>query len=236
MRKGPASFCAVLAALAAASPAQAHLRNYLVNYGYYTLEKGRVEVEAYTDYRRTDSGDPDTGLFLHQTEVAYGFTDRLTLGAYGVFLENTGFTAGKAVARYRFAEKGRWPVDTGVYFEVIKANGTKSANEVELKALFSKDFGALNTVANVLLGFEEEIEPSGEKEWEVEPALTLGAAYPMGRVTPGIELLLAEDKSQVIPGLYIDLLPEIRLNLGVGVGLEKKTDDYQLKSILEVEF
>lgn len=56
------------------------------------------------------------------------------------------------------------------------------------------------------------------------------------RVTPGIEFFLAENKSRVTPGLYIDLLPDVRLNAGAGIGLKKKADNLQLKTILEVEF
>lgn len=217
-------------------PACAHLRNYLVNYGWYTLEKGRVEMELWTDYRRPDVGDSKADFWAHQTELEFGVTDRYSLGLYGVFVEGVGYTAAKLENRYRFGHKGEWPVDLAGYLEFKKANGDKNEDEIEGKLILSKDVGNLNLVANPILAYEREEEPSGEKEWELEKALALGAAYPLGKVTPGLELFLAKEKTQVIPGLYIDIIPNVRLNLGVAFGSGEEANDVEYKSILELEF
>lgn len=238
MRLKPLLFlsCLALSSLCAL-PAQAHLRNYLVNYGYYTLPKGRAEVELWTDYHRPKTSLSSADYWSHQTEVEYGVTDRYTLGLYAVFVEPLGYTAFKMENRYRFAELGEWPVDTAAYLELKKANHRDDENEVEAKLILNKDFDNLNLVANGVLEYEEEIEPNGEKEWELEPPFfTLGAAYPLGRVTPGLEAVVKPSASQLIPGLYIDITPDIRLNLGVAFGLGDKAEDQVLKSVLELEF
>ena len=227
---------AALAFAAALCPVygRAHKRDFLDTYGYYTLERGGVELELFTDLRVPDSG---RNRWFHQSEVEYGVTDRYTLGVYGVFVDGQGFTAWKLENKYRLSQPGQWPVDTTLYLEYKDANGAKDQNEIEAKAILSKDFGKWNLTANPILEFEQEEEPNGEKEWEAEPALALGTAYRTGgRLTPGIELLLAKRKTRLTPGLYIDILPEIRLNLGVGIGLEKPADDMQFKSLLELEF
>lgn len=212
----------------------AHLRNYLDTYGYDTLEKGHTEMELWTDRRNPDSG---RSFWFHQTEVEYGVTDRYSLGLYGVFVDGQGFSAFKAENRYRLAEHGEGPVDTALYLEFKKANGNKDADEIEGKVILSKDIGAWNFTVNPILELERETEAGGEKEWETETALAVGTAYKTeGRVTPGVELFLAEHKSRITPGVYIDVLPEIRLNVGAGIGLEKQADDVRFKSILEIEF
>jgi hypothetical protein len=88
------------------------------------------------------------------------------------------------------------------------------------------------------LEIEREEEASGEKEAEAKAALALGTCYHglWKRVTPGVELFLKEKESRITPGLYIDILPDVRLNVGAGIGLEKQADNLQLKTILELEF
>ncbi|MBI4370359.1 MAG: hypothetical protein HY547_09040 [Elusimicrobia bacterium] len=214
--------------------AEAHLRNYLETYGYSTLETGRFELELWSDRRNPDSG---SSYWFHQTEVEYGVTDRYTVGLYGVFRDGQGFAALKIENRYRLSRPGQWPLDTALYLEFKDANGSKDDDEIEGKVIMSKDIGAVNYTANAILGFEREVKSGGGEEWEALPSLALAAAYGRGsRVTPGIELVLNEEKSRVIPGLYIDLAPEVRLNLGLSLGLQAKADDWQLKSILEIEF
>ena len=113
----------------------------------------------------------------------------------------------------------------------------KEEDEIEAKLIASKDMGPWNVTANPLVEIERETKPTGEKEWESKPGLAVGAAYQTGgRVTPGLELLLLEDESRITPGLYIDIVPGVRLNLGVGFGLEKAADDARFKSLLELEF
>ncbi|MEK6542943.1 MAG: hypothetical protein AABZ44_00690 [Elusimicrobiota bacterium] len=228
----PSKTLLLLAALALAVPAAAHKRNYLDTYGYYTSEKGAWETEFWTDLRNPDVGDD---YWYHQTEVEYGVTDRYTLGVYGVFIDGRGFSALKVENRYRLSEPKQWPVDTALYLEFKDANGHKEQDEIEGKLILSKDIGRWNLTGNGIFELEREVTASGS-EWELEPAIAVGAAYTSGNaINPGIELYSAEHKSRLTPGLYIDLLPEVRLNVGVGLGLEDQADDYIVKSILEIE-
>lgn len=213
----------------------AHVRDYLDTYSPATLERGRAEVELWTDRRNPDNGD---GYWVHQTEVEYGVTDRYTLGLYGVFVDGQGFSAVKVENRYRPVVPASWPLKTAFYLEFQKANGRKENNEIEGKVLLAKDWGRWNLTVNPILELEESREANGDTSWELESALAVGTCVRRywKNVTPGVELFLAEKASRITPGLYIDLASGIRLNLGVGLGLEKQADDAQLKSILEIEF
>ena len=140
------SLCATITLLVLASTAaSAHLRDYLVTYGYWTLPQGQVEVEIWNDFRDTDSGET---LFVHQTEVEYGITDRFTLGVYGVF-EKKGagameYAKTKFEGRYRLAEPGRLLMDPALYFK-YKAGANGCSDGVETKLLLSKDLPPIAT-------------------------------------------------------------------------------------------
>lgn len=215
--------------------AQAHLRDYLDTYGPYTLEKGRMEMEFWADLRDPDGGDR---FWVHQTEVEFGVTDRYTVGVYGVFVDGQGLSAGKVENRFRPVLPRAWPFETAFYLELQKANGDKEQNEVEGKVLLAKNWGPVNVTANPILELEEKVDVNGDKSWELESALALGTCYRKfwKKVTPGVEVLFAEKKSRLTPGLYIDVARDVRFNVGVGLGLEKPADNAQIKTILEIEF
>ncbi len=216
------------------SNVHAHLRNFLDTYGYDTLKKNHSEMEIHTDLNDPDDGDR---YWYNQTEVEYGWTDRYTMGIYGVFIDGKGFSALKIENRYRLAEKGQWPVDTALYFEIKDANDHKDQDEFEAKVILEKNIDKWNIAVNPIIEWEREIKANGDTEWEAESGLAAGVAYKLGGVvTPGVEVFFAENKSRITPGLYIDILPEVRFNIGVGLGLESKADDAQIKTILEIEF
>ena len=156
------AFAANCAALALSASAFGNPHPLPFSYPYQTLPKGKVEVEEIADLipmrvaREQADGTRDAVTAVRselQTEVELGVTDRLELGLYFDFKQ--GATAGtpalrfgglKQRLRYRFAEEGDWPVDTGVYFELAEYY-----NEVEIeeKLLLSKRFGYLTAVCNL---------------------------------------------------------------------------------------
>jgi hypothetical protein len=230
--RGTAAFF-LMAVLPAAG--RAHVRNYLDTYGYETLAKGHSELEIHTDLNDPDGGDR---YWYNQTEAEYGVTSRWTTALYGVFVDGLGFTAAKWENRYRLGEKGKGPVDVALYGELKKANGHKDEDEIEAKVILAKDWGRVNLAVNPILELEREVKANGEDEWELESGLAAGVSYHRlwGAVTPGVEILLKEKQSRLTPGLYIDLMPNVRFNVGVGIGLEPQADDAQLKTLLEIEF
>ena len=157
------------------------------SYPYQTLPKGKVEVEEIADLvpmrvaREKDDGTRDavTALrFQLQTELELGVTDRLELALYFSFHQSATadtpamrFDGLKQRLRYRFAEEGDWPVDTGLYFELAEFY-----NEVEIeeKLLLSRRFGYLTTVCNLWVEQEYYFQT---QEWKLIYNPTLGATY-----------------------------------------------------------
>lgn len=176
--------CATLA-LSAAAFANPHPLPY--SYPYQTLPKGKVEVEEIADLvpmrvaREKLDGTRDAVTAVRselQTELEIGVTSRLELGLYFDFKQGATadtpamrFGGVKQRLRYRFAEEGDLPVDTGVYFELAEYY-----NEVEIeeKLLLSKRFGYLTAVCNLWVEQEYYFQ---DQQWKLIYNPTLGATY-----------------------------------------------------------
>lgn len=213
--------------------AHAHLRDYLVTQGYWTLPQGRFEIEIYNDFNEADSGET---VYTHQTEIEYGLTDRLTLALYGV-MEKKGakpleYAKTKFEGKYRLAEPGRMIVDPTLYIEYQKGANNR-ADKVEAKLLLSKDFSN-----NMNITFNGILEKSRQAGSEWEKGYAAGIARVISRnLTTGFEIKSTGSKRYAIPGVYMTLVPgKVRMNVGTAFGLTEKSDDFQLKMLTEIEF
>lgn len=180
-----APLCAALLALAAR--AEANPRPLPFTYTSETLREGEAEVEQFVDgtpvrARNATTGNPAWFVAMQlQTELEYGITNRLELGLYvtwvpaagSSFVDTPTLTEGNGVKqrlRYQFAEPGEWPVDVGVYGELVE---NEREFEIEAKILLQRRIGRLRVAAN--LWGEREFYWDGRAEWVLNP--TLGVTY-----------------------------------------------------------
>ena len=125
-----------------------------------------------------------------QAEYEVGITDRLELGLYVTWVPTPGdsvastatMTEGNGLKqrlRWVFAAPGEWPVDVGVYGEVVEND-----REIELegKILLQRRLGRLRIATNLVS--EYELYYSGGAR-DVVLAPTLGATY---EVSPSLHL------------------------------------------------
>lgn len=168
----------------AARPTYADRRAFTFTYEYLTQVSGGLELEFYNTQARSKFGDGAISSWEQQVELEYGITDHTDVSLYQVFQETdaTGahYAETKLRMRHRFAERGEWPVDVLIYGELVKIFG-RGAFEIEPKVVLSRDFGATSIVLNLIPEFEleREVEPSGEKELELEfePGWAAGVTY-----------------------------------------------------------
>lgn len=227
----------------------AHMRDYLLNQNYYTARRGELEVELWNDYNMKDFDNDGTHSSRHQIELEYGLTNRWQWAYYEVFkwdrkddFERDMF---KIETKYRFFESGELPVDVALYAEYKNPNGRadRRSDALEGKLILSKDLGPWNFIANLIT--EKEINTHGF--WKFE--YTLGASYLLNPKTRlGVELKESlgdadafgirrkDHKLQILPGIYTNLSPNVRLLVGPAFGITRATDDLQIRSIIEVEF
>jgi hypothetical protein len=147
---------AVVALAAAARDARADRHGFAFTLEYPTQPAAGVELEIQTtqDYERGDDASPETSLWQHRALVEYGVTDHFDLAlaqelaqrdASGVF-----FTGTRLRARYRFAERGEWPVNVAAVVEGGKRFGVP-AFDVEPRIVVARSFDSgLHVVANLI--------------------------------------------------------------------------------------
>jgi hypothetical protein len=175
-------------AAAAARAAQANPRPLPFTYTTDTLGPGQVEIEQYVDLVALRAINPGTAMpqwylpSAFQTEIEIGLADRLELGLYLTFVPDPGEQlASKAIfpgagtglkqrLRYILADAGAWPVDTGLYGELVE---NEREIELEAKLLLQRRFDRLRIAAN--LSGEYELYFSGQRELVLNPSL--GATY-----------------------------------------------------------
>jgi hypothetical protein len=162
-------------------------------YVYETLPKGSLEVEQYADYTPVKVLDANGNKVTYgasqlQTEFEYGISDRLELGLYVTFAPNGGsnyettplLTEGNGIKerlRLRLADEGQWPVDVGLYGELVE---NERELELEAKIILQRRIGDLRLVANLWAEREYENFDVHQGDWVINP--TLGLTY---QVTPG---------------------------------------------------
>ena len=187
----PLALAATTAATARANP-----RPLPFTYTTDTLGPGQVEIEQYVDLvtlRAINPGSTAPQWYLpsaFQTEIEIGLADRLELGLYLTFVPDPGEQfASKAVfpgagnglkqrLRYLLADPGTWPVDVGLYGELVE---NEREVELEAKLLLQRRFDGLRIAAN--LSAEYELYFSGQREIVLNPSL--GATY---EITPSVHL------------------------------------------------
>jgi hypothetical protein len=173
--------CALASAEAGATP-----RPLPFTYPATTLPQGKLEVEQYLDFTpvRVAREDPDgtrevTSLrSVLQTELEYGFTDRLEGAFYFVFRQAASaaspslqFQGTKQRLRYELSERGVWPIDVGLYGEIAEFH-----NEIEFeeKILLSRRLGAFMVASNLWVEQEYYFQIP---EWRFLYNPTLGGTY-----------------------------------------------------------
>jgi hypothetical protein len=182
------------AGVAHSSPARATPRPLPFTYTTETLGKGDLEVEQYADLTSVKAFDANGNSIWYvgtqfQTEFEYGITDRLELGLYVVYVPTPGgytfvspmteVTGVKQRLRYVFAEPGAWPIDVGVYGELVEGDAEA---EFEGKILLQRRFGRLRIDTN-LWGEYELYYATPQKDLVLNP--TLGATY---EITPSVHV------------------------------------------------
>jgi hypothetical protein len=190
-------------------------------YLYETLPKGSLEVEQYADYTPLKvldaNGNPVTyGASQLQTEFEYGISDRLELGLYVTFAPNGGsnyqktpiLTEGNGIKerlRLRLAEEGQWPVDVGLYGELVE---NERELELEGKIILQRRIGDLRIAANLWAEREYENFDVHQGDWVINP--TLGLTYQVTPVFhPGIESWMRAEYPDSAPARTFNLGPQV---------------------------
>ena len=232
-----------------AGAAHADRRAFGYTYEYNTMAAGGLDLELWNTQSRTTFDGGAAGLEW-KAELEYGITDHWDIALYQVFAQ--GGTEG-AVAydettvetRYRFAERGQWPVDVLVYFELAKGFGVTKW-DVEPKLVLARDLGKLSLNLNLTPELEiakhrEAGATEAELEAELEPEWAFGATYEVsprwkvGGETFGA-LDLEESEVTAYAGPALSWSPSAKLGVATtaAFGLTDGADAFALRFVLGI--
>lgn len=175
LRLASAVTLAVLAA--SSSAARADVRSFTHTYEYSTVPEGRTAVELWHTQGRSTWDKTSPQFYQGILEIEHGITDHWDMAMYTVLAqvatedpatsEGLHLDSVRLETRYRFADRGEWPIDTLVYLELAKDFG-QSVYEIEGKVIGARDFDkvtvAANAIAELVTGndqYETELEQIG---------------------------------------------------------------------------
>ena|SRR5712692_2210201 len=230
-----------LGLLLAAPAARADRRSFIRAYEYATQPKGNLEFELWNDVLAPKAGGFDKAATEHRLELEYGLTDHWDLALYHVLTQDPDaplhFDSWRMETRYRLLEKGEWPVDVMLYFEVERPAVFADPWETEEKLILAKDIGPWGLVANLVA--EQKFLHARDKHlyeidlgarYELSPALRVGAeAWTIQQTIAGAT------KGSWFLGPSISVAAaKIWVQLGVGFGLGAGDTDasVEVRSVL----
>lgn len=156
----------ILGSLIPASAARADWRSYVWTYEYQTVEQGEASLETFFTISAPDIDSLENNTSSeHQIELEVGMTERFDFGIYQVFTQGPSgslhYEGFKLESRYRFGERGQYPVDPLIYLE-YKGKQDLSEHVLEVKFILARDFGPTNISFNPMVEFETDSETEAE--------------------------------------------------------------------------
>jgi hypothetical protein len=210
-------------------------RNFVWTEEYGTLAKDNAEVEFWSTAVTEDIQTRNASDWTQQVELEYGVTDRFNVALYQVYeqaADETSLTylGYKVELKYRVAEKDALPVDVLLYVEDEHLND-EDGPRFEGKLILAKEIGRVGIAYNQIFerryaSGKEEHEYAAGVNYEVLPSFRLG-----------IESKGSYSENQYAAGPTLAWVGNrIWADIGAVYGLNKKTDDRQVRFLLGVPF
>jgi hypothetical protein len=246
--------CSV-ASFALPSAAFADRRAYGTTYEAVTAPKGELDIETWSTFAsqgEVDGGPASRGVRT-MVELEYGLTDHWDIALYNLLDTITsgdtdsGYAGFKIETRYRPSDRGQWPVDPVLYFELQQLFRGDANQKYEAKLILARDFGKLNVAANLALEEERTTEPA----WNTEIEYALGTSYSLSPTwMVGAELFGKAEKARgeienkLWAGPAVSWagggtsgpLKGVWVTLAGGAGLSEGADDYYARVIVGLQF
>jgi hypothetical protein len=224
----------VVSILVAGADGYAAQRIYVWTEEYGTLARGNAEFEYWLTATTADIQSRSASDWQHKIELEYGITDHLNAALYQVFEQAADSSSLTYVGynielKYRIAEANVLPVDVLLYAEHETSNVEGGVNEG--KVVLAKDMGRLNVAYNQIY---ERLSKTGSGDhgyaagtsYQIVPWLRLGGestgSYTNGTYAIGPTLAWMGNR--------------IWANIGAVFGLNRKTEDRNVRFLLGVPF
>lgn len=212
----------------------AGLRTYVWTEDYGTLAKGNAEFEYWNTVTTGDIQTRSASDWQQKVELEYGITDHLNASLYQVFEQAADSSTLTYVGynielKYRIAEATVLPVDVLLYAEHEVSTIEGDVNEG--KIVLAKDIGKLNIAYN-------QIYERVAKEPKGDHGFAAGTSY---ELAPWLRIGV-ESKGSYTNGTYAAgptlawMGSRIWANIGAVYGLNRKTEDREVRFLMGVPF
>ncbi len=228
-----------------AADARADLRSFTHTYEYSTVPEGRTAIELWHTQGRSTWDKSSPQFFEQILEIEHGITDHWDAAFYTVFAQASGdamtarpygLDSVRLETRYRFADRGEWPVDTLIYAEVAKDFG-QSLYELEGKVVVARDFDKLTAAANAIVEVKvgnDAVETEPELGWAVGLTYQAHSKVRIGAETWG---QLEESELYLSAGPALSLSPSSNfwVTMTAGFGLTDEAEAFSARAIVGIE-
>lgn len=185
-------FLPALAVVAIPTAAAADRRSFTQTYEYATMPEAETEVEIWHDQSRATLDTASDRTFRFQLAIEHGISRRWDVALFQAFDQVAGAMPAsdepfgleelRVRSRYRFAERGKWPVNVLALAEITRSFEAPIW-QGEARAVLTRHFGklaiAVNLIGDVTFGPGVD-EPVIQAGWagglgyEVQPEIQLG--------------------------------------------------------------
>jgi hypothetical protein len=217
-----------------------------------TAPVGHLVLELHSNSATTATGEQAKSAMdvyqLHETiEATFGVLRWLEIGQYFCTAkfpaDGYQYTGSRSKIHFGIPQTLDWPVQFGgnIELDYMRRQAEVNPLNLELRPIIGASYGDFRFVANLALekpfsgpqthdGFQ--FDPSGEVVYNLNRWMSPAVEYygDMGPIQPLPSL--ENQQHFIVPALNFYFLPQLELNLGVGVGLTNASDGVFIKSIV----
>ena len=247
-----ALFMCTIAMLATARPSHAIDFYEIQIYDTDTAAVGHLTLELHSNTTSTATGQLAKSQMdvyqVHETlEGTYGVLRWLEVGQYlcTAKLSNGDYEYAGSRTKVHFGipQTFEWPVQFGgnIELDYMRHAAEENPTTLELRPIAGASYKGFRLVGNFALedpfsgpgahqGFQ--FEPSGMLVYKLNRWLSPAVEYyaDMGSIQPLAKV--QEQQHFIVPTMNFDFIPQLELNLGVGIGLTRASNGIFLKSIV----
>jgi hypothetical protein len=247
-----ALFLCVAATLAVAGPSDAIDFYEIQIYDTDTTPAGHLTLELHSNTTSTATGQLAKRQMdvhqIHETlEATYGILRWLEVGQYFATAKLSNgeyeYSGSRTKVHFGIPQTFEWPVQFGGNIELdYMRHGTEdNPTGLELRPIAGSSYKKFRLVGNFAFfdpfagpgahrGFQ--FNPSGELIYDLNRWVSPAVEYygDMGSIQPLAKV--QEQQHFVVPTLNFHFIPQLELNLGVGIGVTRASNGVFLKSIV----
>jgi hypothetical protein len=221
---------------------RADYRKYVWTYEALLMPKGEWEVENYFTFFNPPKGGKST--VEEWFELEYGISEYFDISMYQTFKQKEGesfkYDGLKLRLRGRPWLSGEKFIDFVFYFEPQLRGSTLDEEKIETKLIFTKPFGKFSISSNIIHEWEREPGSPDVNEYKVQFAgryeVAAGFSAGIEFETKFLDTRAGKAPTYLIGPTISYGKGRVYFNAGARFGLNDRSDNLQIRTILGITF